>query len=189
MFPLRRVSAALAAAILLAGPAAFAASGQQGSLAGEHERQQEIATVLGAKVTLQQAIAAAEQSAGGRAARIDVHHENGANLFRVRVLATGAAQTVKIDPLSGKVLGTEKADLVERESSDEMTRLQSAKTSLAAAIDTAEKQTRGRAVEADVEGEHGRLAFEIETVKDNTSQRVRVDVDTGQVAVAHVHKD
>jgi uncharacterized membrane protein YkoI len=181
----RRLPMALAIAVLTAGPATFAAANAQPAPAGDAANGSAAAH---GQMTPQEAIAAAEQSAGGRATRIDVKHKKGADLYRVRVLANGAAEIVKIDAASGKILSTEKPGpverLLEREGKNEAAKLQSAKTTLAAAIDTAEKQTGGKAHEARVEDEDGRLVYEVEMRKDHEKQRVRIDIDTGQVVVA-----
>jgi uncharacterized membrane protein YkoI len=192
MFRSKRVPAALAIMMMTAGPAAFAASTQT-TLSGGKENRHDAAAVMGATVTPQQAIAAAEQNAGGHAMRIDFKHEKGADLYRVKVLVNGAAEIVKIDSSSGKVLSSEKPGIVERvlerEDKNEVTKLQNAKTTFVAAIDAAEKQTGGKTVEARVEDEDGHLAYEVQTVKDKTKQRVRVDVDTGQVVASTGDED
>lgn len=196
----RRLPTALAIAVLTAGSAAFAASTAQSAPAGDAVNGSAAApaatgttTTAQGPLTPQQAIAAAEQSAGGRATRINAKHKNGADFYRVKVLANGAAEMVKIDAASGKILSTEKPGLVarvfERADKNEAAKMLSAKTTLAAAIDTAEKQTGGKMHEARIEDEDGRLAYEVETLKGHAKQRVRIDVDTGQVVLAKADED
>ena len=74
----------------------------------------------------------------------------------------------------------------------EMTKLAAAKTSLSQAIAIAEKETGGKAIDADFDNENGTLSLEIEVLKDNAVSKVIIDADTGKVvktAVANSEND
>ena len=63
----------------------------------------------------------------------------------------------------------------------EMAKLAAAKTSLSQAIAIAEKETGGKAIDADFDNEDGTLSLEIEVLKDNAVSKVIIDADTGKV--------
>ena len=63
----------------------------------------------------------------------------------------------------------------------EMAKLAAAKTSLSQAIAIAEKETGGKAIDADFDNKDGTLSLEIEVLKDNAVSKVIIDADTGKV--------
>ena len=74
----------------------------------------------------------------------------------------------------------------------EMAKLAAAKTSLSQAIAIAEKETGGKAIDADFDNKDGTLSLEIEVLKDNAVSKVIIDADTGKVvkvAVADSEND
>jgi uncharacterized membrane protein YkoI len=68
--------------------------------------------ISGAKIDMVQAVKAAEQHTGGKAARAEYEHHNGQWVFDVEVVNGRKVMDVKVDPTSGQViLATEdKAD-------------------------------------------------------------------------------
>jgi uncharacterized membrane protein YkoI len=86
------MSAALAA-MLLAGGAAQA----------ESDRDQD-RSAADVKVTLQQAIEAAEKHTGGKAREAELEHEDGRAVYEVKVLADGAASKVYVSASDGRIL-------------------------------------------------------------------------------------
>src|ERR1700675_5128505 len=62
-----------------------------------------------AQVTMSQAIATAEQQAGGRATRAKLENEKGKLLYEVKVAGKDKATEVQIDAQDGKVLHTNAA--------------------------------------------------------------------------------
>src|SRR6266446_9033598 len=59
-----------------------------------------------APVTMSQAIATAEQQAGGRATRAKLENEKGKLLYEVKVAGKDKATEVKVDATDGKVLAS-----------------------------------------------------------------------------------
>lgn len=57
-----------------------------------------------AKVSLAQAVTAAEQHVGGKAARAEYEHHKGKWVFDVEVVKGKKVMDVKVDPTSGKVV-------------------------------------------------------------------------------------
>lgn len=153
--------------------------------AGENENGLEIAAVLGAKTSVAQAIAAAEQHTGGRAMKIDIHKEKGAYLYEVKTVSKDNVAEVFVDPASGQVVRTEDEGLIakalDREDQDELSKLAASSTTLAAAIATAEQHTGGKAIEASFDNEDGAVLFEVEVAKDNAVHKVMIDSANGKV--------
>ena len=86
--------------------AALLALGATAGIALANDRNNEgndAAALAGAKVTLVQAIATAEQQAGGRAVGAGVDNENGRVTIAVEIAATDGMHTVLIDPATGLV--------------------------------------------------------------------------------------
>lgn len=63
-----------------------------------------------------------------------------------------------------------------------------APTTLAQAIATAERETGGRAIEAEVKRHQAGFAYEVRTVRDAAVRTLRIDLQTGQV-VSNVAAD
>jgi uncharacterized membrane protein YkoI len=188
----------LPATILPAAMAAMIAVGATGAVhasTGESESRREVATVLGAKTSLVQAIDAAERHSGGRAMKIDVEKKNGAFLYEVKTVAKDRITEVLVDPASGTVVGTDDEGLIarilDREDQDELARLAGSPTTLAAAIATAEKETGGTAIEAKADGDDGAMRYKVEVAKDNAVRKVTIDGATGKVVkvAAYRHDD
>ncbi len=93
----------------LALAAALAASASGAAFAEERADEGDAAALANAKVSLSQAIATAEQQAGGKAVEAGVDDENGTVRIAVRVASNQGVRTVLVDPQSGQVTGT-KAD-------------------------------------------------------------------------------
>jgi uncharacterized membrane protein YkoI len=94
----RAIPLALAGAVLLGTIAPAFAAGRDGD--------EEQTALQGAKVTLTQAIAVAEQQTGGRAFDAGVDVDKGKARIKVETNGPKGAQTVIIDAESGQVVGT-----------------------------------------------------------------------------------
>jgi uncharacterized membrane protein YkoI len=171
--------------VLGAGGAAVASS-------DEHEGGREIAAVLAAKTSVAEAIAAAEQHAGGRAMKIDIEKDNGAYVYEIKTVSKDKITEVLVDPASGKVVRTDDEGLIARifdsEDRDELAKLTTSSTTLAAAIATAEQHTGGKAIEARVDDDDTML-FKVEVAKGNTVHKVMVDGATGKVVKVKTSED
>jgi uncharacterized membrane protein YkoI len=100
--------------VLAATVALGAATAGSMALAGERERGHggaaEIQAIGAMRVTLPQAIAAAEQATGGRAIDAGVESENGRLTLKVEVLKGAERQEVTINPETGAVMHIGAAD-------------------------------------------------------------------------------
>ena len=175
-----RTLSAIAAAVIAFGASGAALASPKGG-----EEAQEIATVLGAKTSIAQAIAAAEQKTGGRALQIDVDKASGAYVYEIKTLSKDKLTEVLIDPASGQILKTRSEGLIgrllEREDKADMARINSAPTTLATAVTAAEQHVGGKAIEASFDGEDGHAVYKVEVAKDNAVKKVRVNAQTGAV--------
>jgi hypothetical protein len=71
---------------------------------GEHNRAPVDASK--ATVTMSQAVATAEQQAGGKATRAKLENETGKLLYEVKVAAKDKVTEVKVDATDGKILAS-----------------------------------------------------------------------------------
>jgi len=75
------------------------------ALAAGNDEAQEATALQGAKITLPQAIATAEQQTGGKAFDAGVDIDHGATRIAVETNGPKGVQTVTVDPQSGQVVG------------------------------------------------------------------------------------
>lgn len=151
----------------------------------ETEKSQEITTVLNARVSISQAIAAAEKAADGRAVRVDLEKRKGAYLYEIATVSKSGGRKVLIDPSSGKIVDSEREGpigrLIDEFDREEVSGIDKSPTTLAAAVAVAERHAGGRAMEASYENEDGSAAFKIDVASGNAVKRVLVDPASGKV--------
>lgn len=94
--------AALASGTALITVVAFAAQRQPG-------HDDDYAALSAAKITLTQAITAAEQHVQGRAIKAELENENGKLVYEVEVVKQNMATDVKVDSADGRIVSA-KAD-------------------------------------------------------------------------------
>lgn len=92
-------SGALALGLLAAGSA-------WAQVHGKDQDQPDNKAIAMAKVSLGDAVLAAERSAGGRAYEAGIEEEHGRMFFEVDVATTAGAKEVKVDAQTGKVVQT-----------------------------------------------------------------------------------
>lgn len=92
----------LGAALLAGGLGVAAASTSAQQANGEDDLN-----IAQTKITLIQAVTAAEQKVGGRAAHAELNDENGKLVFGVEVVNGQQATDVKVDAMSGQVLSAQ----------------------------------------------------------------------------------
>jgi uncharacterized membrane protein YkoI len=68
------------------------------------EDRAELAALKGAKITLRQAVASAEKTYGGRALNAGLEQVRGHAVWELLIPNTTKAQTIHIDPTTGKIL-------------------------------------------------------------------------------------
>ena len=80
---------------------------QRGCRSRRRQRDQpskEIDAVFGAKISISQAIAAAEQATGGKAYSARIDNRNGVVAYEVKTAKTGALEMVSVDINAGNVI-------------------------------------------------------------------------------------
>ena len=96
-------------------PIAFAALLATGAASGvalaeENGHKNDAAMLANAKITLQQAIATAEQQSGGRAVSADLKQEKGMPQIEVEIAGPQGAKTVLVNAQTGQVTATHATD-------------------------------------------------------------------------------
>jgi uncharacterized membrane protein YkoI len=111
----RTLPAALVALVLgaTAGTAVYAARNSD-------RENDAVADLANARITIVQAIAAAEQSASGQATRAELEHERSGLIYKVEVADAGAnkVMNIEVDGITGKVLKAT-LDRIDRQGKDE----------------------------------------------------------------------
>ena len=101
----------IAASVATAGGVAYAAQ------AGVHHNDARV-DLANAKIPIGQAIATAEQHAGGRANRAELENENGRLVYGVEVADNSKTTDVKVDATDGRVVSAQ-ADQADQKSEEE----------------------------------------------------------------------
>lgn len=106
--------------IVILVAAGMIATGAGGSLAyaEEHGNHTDAQALANSKISLSQAIATAEQQAGGKAVDAGVDNEKGTVRIAVEVASNQGVKTVLVDPQTGQVTGTKTGGDHESEEND-----------------------------------------------------------------------
>ena len=76
-----------------------------------------------------------------------------------------------------------------KDTAKDVQRLAEAKISLVDAIGIAEKHIGGKAIDADLDSDFGKVVYDVSVIKDTTEHEVRIDAITGDVIGSQVDKD
>lgn len=92
-----------------------------GSAYAAESAENDALAITGAKISLTQAVAAAEQYVGGKASKAEYEHEKGQSMFEVEVVKGKSVMDVRVDPMSGQVIASveDKADHHENDEQDD----------------------------------------------------------------------
>lgn len=178
---------ALAALLLAAAPAAIAAGKKAASeheAADEHENSLEVKMFGQAKISLVDAIAAAERHSDGKALGASFEDSHGQPAFHVRTTTkkSGIWEGM-VDAASGQVIGQGKTapqDRIDREDQAEISALDGGKTTLTDAVKTAEQKLAGKALDAEIEERGGKVVYDIEVMTNGAVHKTTIDLATGQ---------
>ncbi|HZS81834.1 MAG TPA: PepSY domain-containing protein [Stellaceae bacterium] len=188
--PKSAIPVALATLLLASAPIALATSARAAAeheATVEHENKVELQTFQQAKVTLADAVSAAEKHSGGKALGANFEDRNGNPVFRVKTLQNGTVWEGAVDAVSGQIVGQGKTtpeSRLDQEDKAEIAAFQKTKTPLTEAVKTAEQHAGGKALDAELEASGGKAVYEMEVVKNGTIQRVTIDPANGQVVAA-----
>jgi len=150
-----------------------------GSIA--HEDRMEMAAVTHAPITPNHAIRIAENGGGTAYGYGMESTRNGRNWCVVNVLRGGAKLAVRIDPTTGKVLGSSAA---KGEGAEGANTLAGSKLTFSEAIAQAERVGHGPALEANAAGHGGNAHVDVDVVKGQSIAHYRVSVQGGQIKTA-----
>lgn len=164
-------------ALVLAGALAL---GQSSGAAAENE--DEMART--AKVTIAQAIDAAEAKGQGKATEAEFDDGYGGR-WEVKILSAAGDKltTYFVDPNSGAVTGRQEQTFEKYFTRLTPENFQKARTQLKDAIAAAEQAAGGKATSAEVKRSSGAVAYEIDVARAQSSKAVDVDVDANGKAV------
>jgi uncharacterized membrane protein YkoI len=178
--------------LVLSAAPAFAAQQSTRPAAAEQEvnakqpSKAELRAFEQVKVSITNAISAAEKHSNG-AKVIDASFDaaNGAPVFKVKTYTNNSVWEGMVDAQSGQVVGDGKAtpeSELDREDHAELMGLRQATTTLAQAVDVAEKRAKGKVISAGLEETNGKIVYEVMVVKNGSVRKVVIDPKTGQVA-------
>ena len=150
------------------------------------------------QTSLAQAVRVAEQQTGGRARKAEMDREKGIDVYEIKTVSKDGSAKVHVDPASGSVLRVKRPGFVsaiasifdrddQRKDQAELARLEASPMTLAGAVDSAEKETRGRAVKAAVKSQYGSTLFEVSVVKDWITHSVLVDPANAKIVTVPPH--
>jgi uncharacterized membrane protein YkoI len=156
------------------------------SLAQADDAKQDLEALSSAKITLTEAIQKAETEGMGKAVDAEIESDGDRQPhYSVEVLsADGKTLTeYQVDAMTGNIAGARKDTFDKVFTRLKPQQIADAKTSLAEAIGSAERQTGGKAVEAETERSGASLRYEIKVAKaDGTTQEVMIDGASGKLA-------
>jgi uncharacterized membrane protein YkoI len=161
---------------MLAGVAVYAALAAVPAMAASIT---DIQGVQAAKVSLSDAIDAAQKSGDGKAIFGKYHTMNGAGQYEVVVVAGGKTNTMDVDPTTGEAVKAKRDDAAKSDKKG-VEAIEGAQTPLDQAIATAEKQG-GKALEAELDTKKGMTAYEIEIANGDKTDTVWIDVNSGEI--------
>lgn len=167
----RNPTLVIAIALALGTSTIAAASGM------DAEDRAEAAAVVHASVTPARAVQIAEQG-GGRAYAFGFESSKKGNWYEVEVLRNDTPMEVRIDPTSGKVLGTGNAT---GEDAKGAHALDQSKLNLTVALSQAERAGNGTAMEATSMGHGAGAHVIVDVVQGQNVAHFRVSMHNGQI--------
>ena len=125
------------------------------------------------KISAAQAIAIAEKDTGATADNLELELKRGNAVYEIDLHDDKQEYEIRVDAISGEITARQS------EYEDKLPRRGT--ITLAQAIETAEKETGAKTVEADLEGKRGGLMYEIELLGNDTRYDVDISADDGKV--------
>jgi uncharacterized membrane protein YkoI len=174
----------LSAAPVFAQPKLGVAPAEQ-EIKTEHASKVELKAFSQVKIALATAIAAANKhTSGGAVVDASFDAGNGKPAYKVKTYQNSSVWEGIVDAASGQVTGVGKTtpeSELDQEDKAELAGLKQATTTLAQAVDTAEKQVAGKAISAGLEETDGKIVFEVMVLKNGSVRKIVIDPKTGQI--------
>ena len=172
-----------AAPVLAAQPEVQVPAAEQ-EINTEHASEVELKAFSQVKVALAAAIAAANKHTSGGAV-VDASFDSGDGklTYKVKTYQNSSVWEGIVDAASGQVTGvckTTPESELDEEDKAELAGLKQATTTLAQAVDTAEKYVAGKAMSAGLEETNGKIVFEVMVLKNGSVRKMVIDPKTGQ---------
>lgn len=146
----------------------------------------EVQALARAKLSLTQAIEAAEREGDGKAIEAEFDADSGRSRYDVKVLGRDKLVEYTLDADTGKVLETSNEPIEKLFSRLEPDDVRGARTTLAQAIGIAEQHTKGKAVDAEVDREGESIRYDVTILKsDGSIQELEIDGASGKIIEAH----
>ena len=125
------------------------------------------------KISAAQAIAIAEKDTGATADNLELELKRGNAVYEIDLHDDKQEYEIRVDAVSGEITArkSEYEDKLPRRGSITLTQ----------AIETAEQETGAKTVEADLDGKHSGLVYEIELLGNDTRYDVDISADDGKV--------
>src|SRR5258705_12131094 len=126
------------------------------------------------KVSVANAIAAANKHTGGKVTEASFAMRNGKPIYKVKTYQDSNAWEGTVDAQTGQVIGNGKStpeSKLDAEDKAELAGLQIAKVTLAQAVSAAEARNGGKAMAAGIEQAKGKVVFEVSVVKDGSVRK------------------
>ena len=163
--------ATLGLAALLSSSLAFADHDHKGHKHGGP--RQDVVALEQSKISAVQAIAIAEKDTNATADNLDLELHRGSAVYEIDLHDDKQEYEIRVDAVSGEITArkSEYEDKLPRRGSITLTQ----------AIETAEKETGAKTVEADLDGKHSGLVYEIELLGNDTRYDVDISADDGKV--------
>jgi len=156
--------------------------------AGDNSTRHEAQAMEKAKISLSQAVRAAEKQSGGQAVSAEYELKSGnPAYYEVKVLSSDGQKLTKyeLDPNTGQVMKTSDEKFEKLFTRLKPTAIQNAPTSLTRAIATAEARGAGKASEASISRDGDQVQYDIEVAKlDGTTEKFKINGSDGKVASA-----
>ena len=115
--------------------------------------------------------------------------ENGKPVYRILTVAAGKIWEGTVDADSAAVVGDVKTvdtTSLDPDDQEEIAALGAARISLSQAVEAAEKKIGGRAMDAGLEAQNGKIVYVAEILKERDMHRVSVDPETGEAVAMSV---
>lgn len=139
-----------------------------------------------AKLSLTDAIAIAEKEGNGKAIDAEIEAAKaGHGQYAIEVLSNDGKHLTeyKLNSNTGKVEGTSNEEIEKLLTRVKAEDVRNAQTSLSTAIRTAERQSGGKVIDAETEGNANTLHYELKVATaDGKTNKIKIDGSSGKVA-------
>ena len=135
--------------------------------------RQDVVALEQSKISAAQAIAIAEKDTNATADNLDLELHRGSAVYEIDLHDDKQEYEIRVDAITGEI--------TKRQSEYEDDLPRRGTITITQAIETAERETGAKVVEADLDGKHSGLVYEIELLGNDTRYDVDISADDGKV--------